>query len=76
MVDKPLTKLQVLSIHIKLLLDAPEHLWRLIERRKYLDAGWLFLLSRVTYRTLITHDEEHSRDEDGVEVEVSQSQSS
>ena len=74
--DKPLTKLQVLSTHIKLLLDTPEHLWRLIERKKYLDAGWLFLLSRVTYRALITHDEDDSWAEEGLKVEVSQSQSS
>nr|BAH22605.1 hypothetical protein UP8 [Pholiota nameko] len=45
--DRHLVALQVLSAHMKLLLDAPEHLWRLIERKKYLQAAWLFLLSRV-----------------------------
>jgi hypothetical protein len=55
------------------LLDTPEHLWRLIERKNYLHAAWLFLLSRVAHRTLTTHDEdEQSWAEEGLEVEVSQ----
>lgn len=41
---------------MKLLLDAPEHLWRLIERREYYRAAWLFLLSRGVHRAL-THDD-------------------
>lgn len=41
---------------MKLLLDAPEHLWRLIERREYYRATWLFLLSRGVHRAL-THDD-------------------
>ncbi|KAH0838019.1 hypothetical protein J3R83DRAFT_6259 [Lanmaoa asiatica] len=51
--DSHLQMLQVLSAHIKLLLDAPEHLWRLIEREKYFQAAWLFLLARVVHRALI-----------------------
>ncbi|KAJ7705997.1 hypothetical protein B0H17DRAFT_1192554 [Mycena rosella] len=39
--------LQLLSAHMKLLLDAPEYLWRLIERKKYFTAAWLFLLARL-----------------------------
>ncbi|KAF9225452.1 hypothetical protein BS17DRAFT_778617 [Gyrodon lividus] len=54
--DSHLQMLQVLSAHIKLLLDAPEHLWRLIEREKYLQAAWLFLLARVVHRGLIRDD--------------------
>ncbi|KAG5735666.1 Conserved oligomeric Golgi complex subunit 1, partial [Termitomyces sp. T112] len=38
--DAHLHTLQLLSAHIKLLLDAPEHLWRLIERKKYFQAAW------------------------------------
>lgn len=41
---------------MKLLLDAPEHLWRLIERREYYRATWLFLLSRGVHRAF-THDD-------------------
>ena len=71
--DKHLINLQVLSTHIKLLLDTPEHLWRLIERKNYFHAAWLFLLSRVAHRTLTTHEEdEQSWAEEGLEVEVSQ----
>ena len=44
--------LQSLAAHMKLLLDAPEHLWRLLERKLYLYAAWLFLVSRVVHRSL------------------------
>ncbi len=51
--------LQSLAAHMKLLLDAPEHLWRLLERKLYLYAAWLFLLSRVVHRSLSRdHDED------------------
>jgi len=55
--DSHLQTLQVLSAHMKLLLDAPEHLWRLIEQEKYFHATWLFMLARVVHRAL-------SQDED------------
>ena len=45
---------------MKLLLDAPEHLWRLIEKREYYRATWLFLLSRGVHRAL-THDDAMDR---------------
>ncbi|KAI5114816.1 hypothetical protein M0805_003229, partial [Coniferiporia weirii] len=51
--DSQLQMLQCLAAHLKLLLDASEHLWRLLERKRYLHAAWLFLLSRVVYRSLI-----------------------
>ncbi|KAF8973530.1 hypothetical protein BDZ97DRAFT_1648009 [Flammula alnicola] len=68
--DRHLYALQVLSAHMKLLLDAPEHLWRLIERKKYFQAAWLFLLSRVVHRALVRHDEndEQSWVNEGVDV--------
>ncbi|KAJ6621177.1 hypothetical protein B0H10DRAFT_2353252 [Mycena sp. CBHHK59/15] len=50
--------LQLLSAHMKLLLDAPEYLWRLIERKKYFTATWLFLLARVVHRALVRDDEQ------------------
>ncbi len=58
---------------MKLLLDAPEHLWRLIEKKQHFTAAWLFLLSRVVYRALVNDDEQ---DEDawqhqGIDVLVS-----
>ena len=56
--DAHLHTLQLLSAHIKLLLDAPEHLWRLIERKKYFAAAWLFLLARVVHRALVREDEQ------------------
>ncbi|KAF9654215.1 hypothetical protein BDM02DRAFT_3182042 [Thelephora ganbajun] len=54
--DSDLQIFQSLGAHMKLLLDAPEHLWRLIERREYYRATWLFLLSRGVHRAL-THDD-------------------
>ncbi|KAG6814110.1 hypothetical protein H0H92_002105 [Tricholoma furcatifolium] len=56
--DAHLHTLQLLSAHVKLLLDAPEHLWRLIERKKYFPAAWLFLLARVIHRALVREDEQ------------------
>ena len=53
--------LQSLAAHMKLLLDTPEHLWRLIERKKFLYAAWLFLLARVLHRVLVR---ENAQDQD------------
>jgi hypothetical protein len=53
-----LQTLQLLSAHIKLLLDTPEHIWRLIESKQYYTAAWLFLLARVVHRALISDDED------------------
>ncbi|KAF9245785.1 hypothetical protein BU15DRAFT_40830 [Melanogaster broomeanus] len=67
--DSHLQMLQVLSAHIKLLLDAPEHLWRLIEREKYFQAAWLFLLARVVHRGLIRDaQEDESWKNHGIDV--------
>jgi len=70
--DRHLYILQVLSAHMKLLLDAPEHLWRLIERKKYFQAAWLFLLARVVHKALIRNDEqdEQSWVHEGIDVLV------
>ncbi|EIN13973.1 hypothetical protein PUNSTDRAFT_58257 [Punctularia strigosozonata HHB-11173 SS5] len=56
--DVRVDSLQSLAAHVKLLLDSPEHLWRLIESKKYFQATWLFLLARVAYRGLSTDDME------------------
>ncbi|THH33419.1 hypothetical protein EUX98_g755 [Antrodiella citrinella] len=56
--DIYLHALQSLSAHMKLLLDAPEHLWRLIEKRRYLHAAWLFLLSRVVHQALLVAEDD------------------
>ena len=53
-----LRALQSLASHLKLLLDTPEHLWRFIERRRYLHSAWLFLLARVVHRTLTKESED------------------
>jgi hypothetical protein len=65
--------LQLLSAHIKLLLDAPEHLWRLIERKKYFQAAWLFLLARVVHRALVRDDDqdEENWSNQGIDVMAS-----
>ena len=65
--------LQTLAAHMKLLLDTPEHLWRLIERKKYLHAGWLFLVARVIHRALVRGDDEdeESWGVNGIDVLVS-----
>ncbi|THH11615.1 hypothetical protein EW145_g545 [Phellinidium pouzarii] len=60
--DDQLQVLQCLAAHLKLLLDASEHLWRLLERKRYLHAAWLFLLSRVVYRSLINESSEGGQD--------------
>jgi hypothetical protein len=60
--DVELRALQSLTAHIKLLMDAPEHLWRLLEKKKYLECAWLFLLARVVHRSL-ANDE---GDEEGI----------
>jgi conserved oligomeric Golgi complex subunit 1 len=58
MTDADLHVLQLLSAHIKLLLDAPEYLWRLIENNKYFSAAWLYLLARVVHHALVRDDDE------------------
>jgi len=70
--DRHLYTLQVLSAHMKILLDAPEHLWRLIERKKYLPAAWLFLLARVVYQALVRNNDadEQSWISEGTDVSV------
>lgn len=70
--DTHLQILQALSAHVKLLLDAPEHLWRLIERKKYLHAAWLFLLGKVVHRALVREDpdDEEGWDRHGIDVLV------
>ncbi|KAG9013087.1 hypothetical protein FRB94_003920 [Tulasnella sp. JGI-2019a] len=71
--DSQLITLQSLAAHLKLLLDTPEQLWRLLERKRYLQAAWLYLLARVVYRAL-TYDEddgdEHDMEwaKDGIQV--------
>ncbi|KAI0095095.1 hypothetical protein BDY19DRAFT_988865 [Irpex rosettiformis] len=56
--DAHLQTLQSLAAHLKLLLDAPEHLWRFMERKLYLHAAWLFLLSRVVHRSLLRAEDD------------------
>ncbi|KAI0719966.1 hypothetical protein C8T65DRAFT_634464 [Cerioporus squamosus] len=66
--DKHLQALQSLSAHVKLLLDAPEHLWRLMERKAYLHAAWLFLLARVVHRALSQEEDDQSWQSYGIDV--------
>ena len=71
--DTQLRILQSVAAHMKLLLDTPEHIWRLLEKKKYLYAGWLFLLARIIYQALMrtdTDDEEDDWKAQGVEVSV------
>ncbi|KAF7303300.1 hypothetical protein MKEN_01294100 [Mycena kentingensis (nom. inval.)] len=67
--DAHLHALQILAAHIKLLLDAPEYLWRLIERQKYFTAAWLYLLAGVVQRALVRdNDQEESWRMEGIDV--------
>ncbi|KAH9968614.1 hypothetical protein BC827DRAFT_1257663 [Russula dissimulans] len=56
--DTQLRILQAVAAHVKLLLDTPEHIWRLLEKKRYLHAGWLFLLARIIYQSLVRDDAE------------------
>lgn len=56
---------------MKLLLDAPEHLWGLIERKKYFPAAWLFLLARVVHRALVRDDEQDEATWRAQDVDIS-----
>jgi hypothetical protein len=47
---------------VKLLLDTPEHIWRLLEKKNYLHAGWLFLLARIVYQALVRDGAEDEDD--------------
>jgi hypothetical protein len=74
--DLDLSVLQSLSAHLKLLLDAPEQLWRLLEKHNYLHAAWLFLISRVVYRSLTQGESQDDEDAElswaksGIDVSV------
>ncbi|KAL5494903.1 hypothetical protein ACEPAI_365 [Sanghuangporus weigelae] len=59
--DADLKIYQSLAAHLKFLVDAPEHLWRLLERKQCLHAAWLFLLSRVVYRSLMDQDSDEGQ---------------
>jgi hypothetical protein len=64
--------LQLLAAHIKLLLDAPEHLWRFIEGKKFLVASWLFQLSSVVHQALLNSiEEENDWTDCGIDTVVS-----
>lgn len=70
--DIHLQALQILAAHIKLLLDVPEHLWRMLEKKKYFPAAWLYLLSRVVHRALVREDQdEEAWQSQGIDVLVS-----
>ncbi|QRV87540.1 Vps51/Vps67 protein [Ceratobasidium sp. AG-Ba] len=63
--DAHLKTLQILSAHLKLLLDSPEHLWRWLEKKQFLHAAWLFLLARTVHRKLSkSADDDDSEDEE------------
>ncbi|KAG8978165.1 hypothetical protein FRC05_011281 [Tulasnella sp. 425] len=69
--DSQLVTLHSLAAHLKLLLDTPEQLWRLLERKKYLQAAWLYLLARVVHRALTQDDEDEQEvpwSREGIEI--------
>lgn len=71
-IDVHLQALQVLAAHVKLLLDVPEHLWKMLEKRKYFAAAWLYLLSRVVHRALVRDDlDDETWQAQGIDVLVS-----
>ncbi|CCA67689.1 hypothetical protein PIIN_01516 [Serendipita indica DSM 11827] len=66
--DSQLKTLQSLAAHMKLLLDCPEQFWKLIERRQYLDAAWLFLVASVVHQSLVEEDEDDGWAAQGIAV--------
>ncbi|KAG9127130.1 hypothetical protein FRC07_000547 [Ceratobasidium sp. 392] len=62
--DAHLKTLQILSAHLKLLLDSPEHLWRWLEKKQFLHAAWLFLLARTVHRKLSKSAEDEESDDE------------
>ncbi|KAF7339319.1 hypothetical protein MSAN_02145500 [Mycena sanguinolenta] len=66
--DAHLYTLQLLSAHLKLLLDAPEYLWRLIERKKYFTAAWLFRLAGEVHLALDDQQDEIGARAQGLDV--------
>lgn len=68
--DVELQMLQQLSAHIKLLLDTPEHLWRMMEKRQYYTAAWLFLLARVVHRALLEDGEDEEESWGSYDIQV------
>lgn len=68
LVDSQLKSLQTLAAHLKLLLDAPEHFWKLVEKKKYLDAAWLLSVARMVYRSLLEDEEEGVWANQGIDV--------
>ncbi|KAJ6520000.1 Vps51/Vps67 domain-containing protein [Mycena sanguinolenta] len=66
--DAHLHTLQLLSAHLKLLLDAPEYLWRLIERKKYFTAAWLFRLAGEVHLALDDQQDEMGARAQGLDV--------
>ncbi|TDL28012.1 hypothetical protein BD410DRAFT_781955 [Rickenella mellea] len=65
-----LQAMQSLAAHLKLLLDASEHLWRLLERKLFLQAAWLFLLSRVVFRSLLRESSDDEKSWEGYGINV------
>jgi hypothetical protein len=70
--DTQLRILQSVAAHVKLLLDTPEHIWRLLEKKRHLHAGWLFLLARIIYQALVRDDTEDEGDwaSFGIDIQV------
>jgi len=66
--DSELKTLQSLAAHLKLLLDCPEHFWKLLERRQYLDAAWLFLVAQVVYHSLVDEEDEEEWSDQNIDV--------
>jgi len=69
-IDAQLQALQSLSAQLKLLLDCPEHLWRLLEHKRHLHAAWLFLLARVVHRSLTGSEDEEQAGWSGQGINV------
>ncbi|KZS93449.1 hypothetical protein SISNIDRAFT_485695 [Sistotremastrum niveocremeum HHB9708] len=68
--DSQLKTMQILAAHVKLLLDSPESLWRLLERKAFLEAAWLFLISRVAFHTLARDNSDDDDNSFGRDIDV------
>ena len=51
-----------LGVSLKLIMDAPEHVWRSIEKGKTLHAAWTFMLARTVWWDFLVNDSASERE--------------
>jgi hypothetical protein len=51
-------------------MDTPEHIWRLLESKRCLDAAWLYLICKLVYRSLLSAEEIDEKIVNSVDIQV------